>query len=148
MRAHRESDERMKASKESAHSFGQLKQLNAPMNTTLSNSLLRLHLWRLRPLRPMLVWLPFFSLTALGAQEGDFLFEPDGAGVVLTGYAGAGGAVVIPERLGGKPVTTIGRIGFVAFSSRSDLTSVTIPNSVTDIGWGAFSSCTGLTSFT
>ena len=39
-------------------------------------------------------------------------------------------------------------IGFVAFSGCTGLTSVTIPNSVTSIGGGAFSGCTGLTSVT
>ncbi|EKT3964882.1 leucine-rich repeat domain-containing protein, partial [Flavobacterium psychrophilum] len=35
-----------------------------------------------------------------------------------------------------------------AFRDCSDLTSVTIPNSVTDIGFGVFEKCTGLTSVT
>ena len=39
-------------------------------------------------------------------------------------------------------------IGYAAFSGCSGLTSVTIPNSVTSIGAGAFNGCTGLTSVT
>ena len=42
-------------------------------------------------------------------------------------------------------VTTIG-VG--AFQGCSGLTSLTIPNSVTTIGWGAFECCSGLTSVT
>ncbi len=36
-------------------------------------------------------------------------------------------------------------IGWGAFEDCSSLTSVTIPNSVTSIGWNAFSGCSGLT---
>ena len=39
-------------------------------------------------------------------------------------------------------------IGYSAFSHCSGLTSVTIPNSVTSIGYSAFSHCSGLTSVT
>ena len=39
-------------------------------------------------------------------------------------------------------------IGMQAFSGCSELTSITIPNSVTSIGTGAFYECTGLTSIT
>ena len=55
------------------------------------------------------------------------------------------GAVTIPSKLGGKPVTRIGRL---AFSSCGGLTSVTIPDSVTSIGDSAFRGCRGLTSVT
>ena len=55
------------------------------------------------------------------------------------------GAVVIPSVLGGMPVTSIG--GWV-FYGCSELTGVTIPNSVTNIGQEAFSGCSGLTSMT
>src|SRR6187549_3659291 len=43
--------------------------------------------------------LPLLPLTALGTQQGDFEFEhiEDVPGVVITGYSGPGGAVVIPE---------------------------------------------------
>ena len=55
------------------------------------------------------------------------------------------GAVTIPSKLGGKPVTSIGEY---AFYSCSELTSVTIGNSVTSIGKCAFKNCSRLTSVT
>lgn len=55
------------------------------------------------------------------------------------------GAITIPAKLGGLPVT---RINAYAFSGCSGLTSVTIPDSVRSIGEHAFAHCSGLTSVT
>jgi len=54
------------------------------------------------------------------------------------------GAVVIPESYNNMPVTAIAKKAF----SSSTITSITIPNSVTDIGDGAFKSCKNLTEIT
>ena len=51
--------------------------------------------------------------------------------------------IVIPSTYKGKPVTRIG-----TFQGCTTLTSITIPNSVTSIGYGAFWGCTSLTSIT
>ena len=59
------------------------------------------------------------------------------------------GSLVIPEKLYSRYGTfTITGIYASAFENCDDLTSVTIPNSVTSIGDNAFSSCSGLTSIT
>ena len=50
-------------------------------------------------------------------------------------YDALSGAITIPSTLGGKPVTSI---GYRAFCGCSGLTSVTIPNSVTSIGFSDF----------
>jgi len=99
--------------------------------------------WLAHPVGVLLVMLLVLTSSALGAEEGDFLFEPEGVvGARVTGYRGSGGAVAIPERLGGLPVTSIGNH---AFSHQARLTNVTIPNRVTSIEGGAFAGCTGLT---
>ena len=53
------------------------------------------------------------------------------------------GAVVIPDTYNGKPVVSVNY-----FNDCSGITSVIIPNSVTNIGASAFRNCTGLTSVT
>ena len=50
----------------------------------------------------------------------------------------------IPSEINGTPVTTIGNAAF----RDSSVTSVTIPDSVTEIGANAFAGCTNLTSVT
>ena len=72
--------------------------------------------------------------------------EPTGGVVVSpTDRESISGNLVIPSRLGGKPVTSV---GIWAFFECSGMTSITIPNSVTSIGFMAFYGCSGLTSIT
>ena len=51
--------------------------------------------------------------------------------VAITGYTGSGGDVILPDTINGLPVTNLGDYAFTYCTS---LTSVTIPNSVTNIG--------------
>src|SRR5436309_1488044 len=80
-----------------------------------------------------------------GQQFGDFTYSSDGSVITITGYTGPGGAVSLPAIINGLPVTTIGNS---AFFSKTGLTSVTIPDSISSIGSYAFSACTNLTSVT
>ena len=83
--------------------------------------------------------------------QGDFEYSVnnDGKTVTLTKYTGTGGNVEIPTTLGGKSVT---RIHLNTFRDCTSLTSLTIPYTVTNIGYteleygtyDAFIGCTGL----
>ena len=60
----------------------------------------------------------------------------------ITGYNGTDTVVVIPSKINGVTVTTIGTDAFLGLN----ITSVTIPANVTEIGSNAFADCTNLTS--
>jgi len=93
---------------------------------------------RLRQLTACVIALALciFSMPITAAQEADEFVIRDN---VLVKYTGSGGAVVIPNG--------VTRIGREAFYQCTELTSVTIPDSVTDIGSSAFQK-SGLTSIT
>lgn len=95
-----------------------------------------------------------------GGESTDFTYETTDAGVVLTGWNGTGRTLTIPQTLGGKTVVAIAdgafrdrdletvvigdgvcSIGWFAFSGCYRLTSVTVPASVSVIGYGAFEYC-------
>lgn len=53
--------------------------------------------------------------------------------------------IIISPAINDFPVTSIGN---QAFSNKTNLTSITIPDSITSIGGGAFNGCSGLTGIT
>ena len=100
----------------------------------------------------------------------DFDFSVTFGKVTITRYRGIGGDVVIPDTIDGRPVTAIGdfafdsctgltsitlgnsitTIGSWAFSGctglasitfGNSLTSISLPNSIYHIGYGAFQDC-------
>jgi hypothetical protein len=122
---------------------------------------------------------------AQGQSSGDYKglewqVNDEGTSINIYGYDGAGGAVSIPETITVNPgttnaitlpVTSIGDFAFFfriltpeptevtipntittigdgAFSGLTKLTSIIIPNSVTNIGFTAFQGCTSLTNAT
>ncbi len=82
----------------------------------------------------------------------DFEYTIANGSITITNYTGPGGNVVIPVTIDGMPVTAIGG---QAFLGRTTLTTITIPDSVTNIedGFltrggvlGAFAQCGALTN--
>lgn len=74
--------------------------------------------------------------------EWDYDINSDGSTVTIVSYKGKSKDVIIPDEIDSHKVTEIDSI---AFSGRENITSVSIPDSVTYIGENAFLLCTGLT---
>ena len=86
--------------------------------------------------------------TALGAVEGQWTYIVENGGATITAST-ATGAVTIPSVLGGYAVKNVGKSYPPIFGwSNTSVSSITIPNSVTSIGGGAFSGCKSLTTLT
>ncbi|MBQ6502446.1 MAG: leucine-rich repeat domain-containing protein [Flexilinea sp.] len=93
--------------------------------------------------------IPFlFFLSQIGwAQEGTFSFGTwdaveNSSGLTLTAYYGNEAEVTIPEVLGGKPVTGLGK---ELFKDHINLQKVYIHDGITAIGANAFNGCVSLT---
>ncbi len=69
----------------------------------------------------------------------------DGTYAEVIGYSGTAARIVIADTYQGLPVKTIYEY---AFCQNTKITSVTIPNGVTSIGYYAFYACSSLTSVT
>ena len=90
-------------------------------------------------------------LLILNSAPGGFTYRETNDGIAITGYTGDGTDIVIPAKVKGKPVTRIDRLAFDGLGTTDEakkcrkITSVVIPKSVTYIGEAAFRD-TGLTS--
>ena len=73
-----------------------------------------------------------------------YSYKIENGKAILTEYNGTDTNVTIPSAIGGYEVIDFGNI----FAENSSITSVTIPDSITSIGAGAFYDCWGLTSVT
>ncbi|MBI1178488.1 leucine-rich repeat protein [bacterium] len=79
-------------------------------------------------------------------QAQDYYISTNNTGTITVySYTGPGGNVIIPDSINGLPVTALGT---GVFSGETNVTSVTIPDSVTSIGDTAFYRCMGLTNVT
>jgi hypothetical protein len=89
--------------------------------------------------------LPLLLLLVLPAVvQAQFTFTTNNSAITITGYTGSNGVVTVPGTIEGLPVTGIGDWAFYATS----VTNVLIPDSVTNIGDGAFFDCESLTNVT
>jgi len=88
------------------------------------------------PYRSILVVFALTIFSLLNAPvHAQFLYAANNGSITITGYTGAGGDASIPSTIDGLSVTTIGDLAFYA---STNLTSVTIPDSVTRIGYAVF----------
>src|SRR5665647_1506254 len=79
---------------------------------------------------------PFLALSGFltaGSAEtlGDFTYTVTNDTVIINGYVGSSGNAIIPEEIDGKEVTTIAP---QSFSRCTNLTTIEIPSTVTQIG--------------
>lgn len=84
------------------------------------------------------------TFTVEGVED-VYEYKVNGNAVTITGYNGAGGEVVIPATIDGKPVT---ELGTYSFWLDDNITSVVIPEGVTTIGKQAFNGDDNLASVT
>jgi hypothetical protein len=98
--------------------------------------------------KKMILWIALLVMAIIPVyaqqydSEKDFQVDwDDGGGVKITKYIGLKKEVSIPPNIQNNPVTSIG-----GFNDKTNITKVTIPNSVTNIGSKAFADCTGLTN--
>jgi hypothetical protein len=89
------------------------------------------------------LFITLLSLSLPKLVEAQFSYTINGGAVTITGYNAAVGLnVIIPSVIQGHPVSSIGDSAFAG----SGITNVIIPESVTNIGQGAFSQCSKLTN--
>ncbi len=82
-----------------------------------------------------------WGYTNISDIDTDYDFTIHNGQAYITNYSGSSSQVVVPDTLFGYPVVSIGS----AFNEMIDLTSISLPNSITTIGSHAFYGCTNLT---
>ncbi len=89
--------------------------------------------------------IPAISATEEELTEGQYIYTvSDGKATIINTESTLKGSIILPESLGGYPVTAIGRFAF----SRTQITSITIPKTIVSIAECAFEWCSNLETVT
>ncbi|MBE6818909.1 MAG: leucine-rich repeat domain-containing protein, partial [Ruminococcaceae bacterium] len=90
------------------------------------------------------------AVIAAGLSENGFVYTVENGEATVTGYTNNTSSVTVPENLGGYPVTKIGDFAFANRPERSgsDITSLSLPSTIREIGEGAFAVNSSVTSLT
>ena len=90
----------------------------------------------------LLIALCLVSSASIAQTEGGFSYSIRNQEATITAYTGSSADLLLPDTLGGYPVTAI---GVCAFRNCSFLTRVEIPDGIVRIGSNAFQNCSSLT---
>ena len=96
----------------------------------------------MRKLSILFLVLCLLPVLVLAQTDGDFTYSVHDGQAIITAYTGSANSLIIPDMLGGYPVTVI---RYCAFRDCSSLSQVSIPDGVRTIGSNAFRNCTSLT---
>lgn len=92
------------------------------------------------------------AVYADGTKVGDYYYLFDattGEASITCGSGNYSGSVIVPETVTVSGTSySVTSVDAFAFSDCTELTSVTLPSSITVIGWGAFSGCSSLKNVT
>ncbi len=92
------------------------------------------------------------AVYADGTKVGDFYYLLDattGEASITCGSGNYSGSVIVPETVSVSGTSySVTSIDAFAFSDCTELTSITLPNSISVIGWGAFAGCSNLKNVT
>lgn len=80
------------------------------------------------------------TVTAMYFDDYSYVYLDDGS-ICITEYTGNSKKVSVPAQIDGKPVTQIGTLAFAEYET-SNITAVTLPDTIVRIKSLAFSGCT------
>lgn len=98
----------------------------------------------MKKMSALLLWLALslFFFPVCAETEGDFSYAVSDSKAAITAYTGSADHLIVPDTLGGYPVTSI---RYCAFRGCTSLVTVVLPDSLTAIGSNAFQNCFSLT---